>query len=91
MSLGKKDIAKNISSKTQLSLLDSSKILEIFILFLKKNKSNKVKISSFGTFSSFRTPERVGRNPKTKENFEIQSRLKLKFNSSNKIKTFLNY
>jgi len=91
MSLGKKDIEKNISSKTQLSLNLSSKFLDSFLSIIKeKSKTNIIKISNFGTFRFEKTKSRLGRNPKTKENFLIQSFLKLKLKPSQKIKDILN-
>ena len=91
MSLGKKDIEKNISSKTQLSLNISSKFLNSFLSIIKeKSATNIIKISNFGTFRFEKTKSRLGRNPKTKENFLIQSFLKLKLKPSQKIKDILN-
>ena len=88
MGLGKKDIIKNIYSKTHLSSKDSKKFLESFIGFLIKNKN--IKLSNFGSFVLVGTPKRIGRNPKTKEEFPIKSRKKLSFKASKKTKSFLN-
>ena len=90
MGLGKKDIVYNISSKTFLSSKDSSKILESFIAILKKHKNKNIKIAKFGSFLLINTPKRIGRNPKTKEEYEIKARTKFSFKASNKIKSFLN-
>ena len=53
-------------------------------------KTMKIKISGFGTFSTKRTLERVGRNPKSKESYIIPSFKKLTFNASAKVKGVLN-
>lgn len=91
MSLGKKDISNNISSKAQISYLEASKLADSFIKLVKKNSQNNiVKFTSFGTFYIHKSPERKGRNPKTMEEFKIKSRSKLSFKSSNKIKKILN-
>ena len=90
MSLGKKDIIKNIYSKTHFSFSESSLFLEIFLKFIKDNKEKKIKLYNFGTFSSHKSPERIGRNPKTKEKFKINSRTKLKFNASNRLRSIIN-
>ncbi|MDC1443511.1 HU family DNA-binding protein [Gammaproteobacteria bacterium] len=91
MSLGKKDISKNISTKAHISLEISEQILNTFLVLLKKNTLNTtVKISNFGTFERKVTPQRIGRNPVTKKEFVIKQRLKLAFKSSNTIKTLLN-
>jgi integration host factor subunit alpha len=86
--LGKKDIIKNIYSKTQLSSKDSRKVLDFFINYLVNNKN--IKLSNFGSFTLVNTPKRIGRNPKTKEEFLIKAREKISFKASKKIKSFLN-
>ena len=91
MSLGKKDITKNISTKAHFSLKDSKKFLNSFFKLLKdKGRNNSIKISKFGTFEKKITPQRIGRNPKTKEEFIINKRSKFTFKSSNNVKSFLN-
>ena len=45
-------------------------------------KTNKVKISSFGTFTVINKNERVGRNPKTKIEAKIIARKVVKFKPS---------
>jgi integration host factor subunit alpha len=59
-------------------------------LLTSKSKSRIVKISNFGTFYTKNTPQRTGRNPKTKEEFVISKRLKLFFKPSNKIRSIIN-
>ena len=67
MSLGKKDISKNISTKAHFSLNESENFLNSFLKLLKdKGRKNIIKISKFGTFEKKITPQRIGRNPKTK-------------------------
>ena len=53
-------------------------------------KSNKVKISSFGTFKVINKKERIGRNPKTKIEAKISPRKVVKFKPSMFIKRKLN-
>jgi len=90
VSLGKKKIVNNISSKAQISIKESSSILESFLFHLKNNKNKKIKIFNFGTFSPHVSPNRIGRNPRTKQEHEIKSMKKIKFNSSSNIKSILN-
>ena len=91
MSLGKKDISKNISTKAHFSLNESENFLNSFLKLLKdEGRNNIIKISNFGTFEKKITPQRIGRNPKTKEEFIINKRSKLTFKSSNNVKSFLN-
>jgi integration host factor subunit alpha len=90
MGLGKIDIANDISTKTLLSSKESRKILDSFLDILKKHKSKNIKISNFGSFTLTNTPKRIGRNPRTKEEYEIKARMKLSFKAANKIKSLLN-
>jgi len=90
MGFGKKDIVKNISSKALISSESSSLVLEAFLSFIKQNKRHKIKISKFGTYYSHKSPARIGRNPKTNEEYEIRPIKKLSFKVSNKIKSILN-
>jgi nucleoid DNA-binding protein len=90
MSLGKEHIIKNISSKAQVSHEQSRLFLDNFLTFIRKNKDFKIKISSFGVFYPHQSPSRVGRNPKSNEEFKIPSFKKLSFRSSDKVKKLLN-
>ena len=90
MGFGKKDIVKNISSKALFSSKTSSLVLEVFLSFIKQNRRHQIKISKFGTFYSHKSPVRIGRNPKTKEEFKILASEKLAFKASNKVKSILN-
>ena len=55
-------------------------IFNIIITGIKKEK--KVKISLFGTFSNKEKKSRIGRNPKSKEEFVISSRNVVTFKPS---------
>jgi nucleoid DNA-binding protein len=90
MGFGKKDIVKNISSKALISSKSSSLVLQAFLSFIKQNRSNQIKIPKFGTFYLHKSPPRIGRNPKTKEEFKILASEKLAFKASNKVKSTLN-
>ena len=90
MSLTKKDLANNISTKLGLSQKDSSFLVQHFFKILVDNKTSYININRFGTFSYKKTPKRVGRNPKTLEEFQIKPRQKLTFKPSDKIKQNIN-
>jgi nucleoid DNA-binding protein len=90
LSLGKKDIVKNIKSKARITSNDSKSLLDRLLYLIKDNHMSKIKITGFGSFQTHITPERLGRNPKTKEKFVISSRRKLSFKPSNSVKKILN-
>tara|TARA_B100000674_G_C37828922_1_gene909552 strand:+ start:930 stop:1202 length:273 start_codon:yes stop_codon:yes gene_type:complete len=90
MSLGKKDIAKNISSEAQISYKNSYLLLESFISIIKNNSNKNIKIPRFGVFYNHTTPSRIGRNPLTKDEYKIPSFKKLAFRASKEAKNIYN-
>ena len=91
MNFSKTNIIKNISKKSLVSAGDATNILESFLLLIKnKSKSRLVKLGGFGSFGFKKTPERHGRNPKTKDSYIISEQHKLNFKPSNKIKENIN-
>ena len=92
MTLTKKELAQNLSDQTELSLADAKKFVDLFFDTIKEqlNSGKTVKLSGFGTFDIVQTKERVGRNPKTMEEFPILSKRKVKFTVSPKVKKSIN-
>ncbi len=92
MTLTKKELAQNLSDQTELSFADAKKFVDLFFDTIKEqlNSGKTVKLSGFGTFDIVQTKERVGRNPKTMEEFPIPSKRKVKFTVSPKVKKSIN-
>jgi integration host factor subunit alpha len=91
MSSTKSDISKNIAKKTSISNNSAKQLLDKFIqVVVSDSATQKVKISGLGTFIRKKTPARVGRNPKTGEEYKILERTKLSLILSNKIKEKIN-
>ena len=88
----RKDLSNKIYRNLGFSINFSSIIIDNFfeILVQELLKSNKVKISSFGTFKVINKKERIGRNPKTKIEAKIVPRKVVKFKSSLLVKEKLN-
>ena len=88
----KKNLAEQIHKKVGFSKNFSSVLIDDFIDILKDEliNSQKVKMSSFGTFEVVNKNQRIGRNPKTKVLAKISARKIVKFKSSNYIKNKLN-
>ena len=80
----RKDLSNKVYQSLGFSKNFSSTIIDdIFeILVLELIKSNKIKISSFGTYEVINKKERIGRNPKTREEAKITSRKVVKFRPS---------
>jgi len=70
----------------------SSKIIDDFFEVFNSEliKTNKIKITSFGTFEIISKKERIGRNPKTKKEAKISSRKVVRFKPSSIFKEKLN-
>ena len=88
----RKDLSNSIFKNIGFSKNFSSKIIDSFFEILINHiiKFNKVKISSFGTFEVIKKRERIGRNPKTKEEAKISSRKIVKFKPSSIFKDKIN-
>jgi integration host factor subunit alpha len=87
----KKSLSKNISNNLGIPLDVSKAFTNSFLSLIKKNyKTHIIKFSNFGTFRKHKTPTRIGRNPKTKETYMINSSYKMLFKPSNNIKNKLN-
>jgi len=88
----RKDLASKLHKKIGFSKNFSSLIIDNFFesLISELTNSNKIKISSFGTFKVINMKERIGRNPKTKIEAKICSRKVVKFKPSSLIKEKIN-
>ncbi len=91
MSLTKRNIAKKISIELNRPITDSLEIVNSFVNLIKANsKNNKIKINKFGTFEYKKTPQRIGRNPKTKQEYKIKSFKRFVFSSAIELKKIIN-
>ncbi len=84
--LKKVDLINNLSIKTGFSSNLSKKLVNDLIEIIINNiKENNFNLKNIGTFKIIYKKERIGRNPKTKEEFLISSRKTLSFIASKKI------
>ena len=90
--LTRKDLSNTIYQNLGFSKNFSSTLVDNFFEILIQGllKSNRIKISSFGTFNVINKKERIGRNPKTKIEAIIVPRKVVKFKPSALIKEKLN-
>ena len=88
----RKNLIRKIYQNVGFSKNFSSKIIDNFFesLISALIISNKIKISSFGTFKVINTRERTGRNPKTKIEAKILPRKVVKFRPSAFVKKEIN-
>ena len=88
----RRDLSNQIYKNLGFSKNLSSKIVDDFFetIIAEIIKSNKIKISSFGTYSVLNKKERIGRNPKTKIEAKILSRKVVRFKPSLLLKKKIN-
>ena len=92
MNLTKKHLSAILKKELKLSVDISDSLVDEFFQAIKMTlRSQKnLKLSGFGSFETFTTKERIGRNPKTMEIYKISSQSKVRFSPTSKAKYFLN-
>ena len=85
-------IVQNIQSLIGTSKTNIQKITDDLIGIISEliSLEKKVNIKNFGSFSIKSKNKRIGRNPKTNENFEISPRNIIRFSASTKLKFKIN-
>ena len=87
----KYDFSKNISDKTGFPISLSRKIVDdLFVIFIEMIKNNDLVLKNIGSFKLSKKNERIGRNPKTKEEFLISGRKSIRFIVSKNLSKVLN-
>ena len=92
INLTKKDLVNLVYMQIGFSKQISANLIEEFFSLITHNLKHekKLKISKFGTFSIREKNERIGRNPKTKEEKKISKRNVVLFKPSREFKNFIN-
>ena len=93
INLTKKDLVNLVYMQLGFSKQISENLIEEFFLLIINNLKNekKMKISKFGTFSIREKKERIGRNPKTKEEKNISKRKVVLFKASKEFKELVKF
>tara|TARA_A100001011_G_scaffold128259_1_gene135313 strand:- start:847 stop:1143 length:297 start_codon:yes stop_codon:yes gene_type:complete len=92
INLTKKEIINSIYMQIGFSKVISETLLEDIFEIILQNiiKNKKVKIAKFGTFELRNKKQRIGRNPKTKQEKTISERNVILFKASKEFKKFIN-
>ena len=92
INLTKKDLVNLVYMQIGFSKQISENLIEELFSLIVSNliKEKKIKISKFGTFTVRTKKQRVGRNPKTKEEKIISERNVVLFKPSKEFKDFVN-
>lgn len=79
------DLADSVYQEVGLSHAESAEIVDAVFEEISDSliEERLVKLSSFGTFSVRNKKQRIGRNPKTKEEAVISARKVVTFHASN--------
>ena len=90
--LTKKDLINSIYMQIGFSKNISENLIDDFFTIILENLKieKKLKLSKFGTFSIRQKKNRVGRNPKTKEEAAISDRNVVLFKASKEFKDLVN-
>ena len=92
INLTKKDLVNLVYMQIGFSKQISANLIDEFFSLVIDNirYKKKLKISKFGTFSIREKKERIGRNPKTKEEKNISKRNVVLFKPSKEFRNFIN-
>tara|TARA_B100000029_G_scaffold40581_1_gene37879 strand:- start:5260 stop:5556 length:297 start_codon:yes stop_codon:yes gene_type:complete len=88
----RKDLSEKVYKNLGFSKNLSGKIVDNFfeVLISSLLINEKIKLTSFGTFSVLYKKERIGRNPKTKVAAKIHPRKVIKFKASSLVRKKIN-
>ena len=90
--INRKELANKIYQNIGFSKVISENIVNDIFNIIKSalEESEKIKITSFGTFFKKRKNKRIGRNPKTREKKEISARNVVTFKMAKLFKNIIN-
>ena len=90
--LNKIDISTNLSKEKGYSLLYSKKVINNLITVLIDSiKESELAIKNIGNFKLIKKKQRIGRNPKTNEEFIISERQSISFKVSKNLIKKINF
>ena len=86
--LTKHDLVQMVMQDEKLTKVDAVQFVEDFFSVLRNNlaQGQNITISNFGQFMLRHKNSRIGRNPKTKEEYSISARTVVAFKPSNVLK-----
>ena len=90
--MNKSELIAAVVEKTELSKKDAEKAIKAFeeVVTEELVKGGKVQLVGFGTFEVTERAERIGRNPKTKEEMIIEASKAPKFKAGKALKDAIN-
>ncbi len=92
MTITKSNLIQIVMRNSELRRNEANKFVEDFfeVIINSLESGDSVKIPGFGNFILRDKDARIGRNPKTKEEFPIAARRVVSFRTSNMLKSTIN-
>ena len=86
--MNKSQLISAVAEQLAMSKDEVRRVVDSLLGIAERTLSNdeKVLISGFGMFSVVRTPEHIGRNPRTGEKVKVDERRNVRFKSSMNLK-----
>jgi integration host factor subunit alpha len=90
--INKENIAESISNEVGISRSQSQEMVNDIIGFMTQiiETEDKLRVKYFGSFQKHKKNQRIGRNPKTKEEHVIAARELITFKASDIFKQYIN-
>ncbi len=90
--MNKTELIAAVAEQAELSKKDAEKAVKAFteVIAAELKKGEKVQLVGFGTFEVSERPERIGRNPATKETITIAASKAPKFKAGKALKDAVN-
>lgn len=90
--MNKSDLITSMATKTNLTKKDTEAVLKALIESVEEalEKGEKVQLVGFGTFETRNRAERIGRNPRTKEEIKIPASVVPVFKAGKEFKDRVN-
>lgn len=84
----KKSLVERISGNTGLTQVDTTIIIEAFLVAISESlqKGNNIEIRGFGRFKIKEKKERIARNPRTGETVKVEAGFKPMFEASDELR-----
>jgi DNA-binding protein HU-beta len=88
----KADLISSIAAKAEITKADAEKVLRVTLAEIQEALSNglNVPLVGFGTFTTVKREERVGRNPQTGKEMTIPASIVPKFKPGKNLKEAVN-
>lgn len=91
MTITKNELLETVVENSTLKKVEAGNFVDDFFEVISKGleSGESIKVPGFGNFILRKKNARIGRNPKTKEEFPIEARCVVSFRTSNMLKAII--